>query len=46
MYSLVQSGYTHAEVLRMLESDRTINFRYELLDKNEVKRKCKWKYSV
>ncbi len=39
MYSLAQGGFTHEEVLRMLESDRTINFRYELLDKNEVKLK-------
>ncbi len=39
MYSLAQGPYTHEEVLRMLESDRTINFRYELLDKNEIKLK-------
>lgn len=39
MYSLAQSEYTHEEVLRMLESDRLINFRYELLDKNEIKLK-------
>uniref|UniRef100_UPI0006D2658E hypothetical protein n=1 Tax=Clostridium sp. NkU-1 TaxID=1095009 RepID=UPI0006D2658E len=39
MYSLAQAAYSHEDVLKMLESDRTINFRYELLDKNEVKLK-------
>ncbi len=39
MYSLSQGIYTNQQVLKMLESDRTINFRYELLDKNEIKLK-------
>ncbi|WP_143318929.1 hypothetical protein [Clostridium sp. HBUAS56010] len=37
MYSLAQETYTHNDVLNMLQSDRSINFRYELLDKNEIK---------
>lgn len=39
MYSLAQGAYTQADVLRMLQSDRTVNFRYELLNKNEIKLK-------
>ena len=39
MYSLAQGTYTHSDVLKMLQTDRTINFRYELLDKNEIKLK-------
>ena len=39
MYSLAQGAYTHTDVMRMLQSDRTVNFRYELLDKNEIKLK-------
>ena len=37
--SLAQGGYTHKEVLNMLEGDRTIAFRFELLDRNERKLK-------
>lgn len=39
MYNLAQGQYSHSDVLKMLISDRTINFRYELLDKNEIKLK-------
>lgn len=39
MYSLTQGQYSHDTVLKVLVSDRTVNFRYELLDKNEIKLK-------
>lgn len=39
MYSLTQGGYTHNQVLKILQSSRTLKFRYELLDKNEIKLK-------
>ncbi len=39
MYSLKQGIYTHKDVISILESDRVIDFRYELLNKNEIKLK-------
>ena len=39
MINLAQGGYTHVEVLKRLEDDRTIDFRFELLDRNERKLK-------
>lgn len=36
MYRLDQNGYTHEEVIRMLEGDRTVDFEFEVFDKNEV----------
>ena len=37
MTNLAQGGYTHEEVLKWLEGDRMIDFRFELLDRNERK---------
>ncbi|WP_434689689.1 hypothetical protein [Hungatella sp. SB206] len=39
MTNLAQGGYTHEEVLKRLEGDRMIDFRFELLDRNERKLK-------
>ena len=39
MINLAQGGYTHEEILKRLEGDRTIDFRFELLDRNERKLK-------
>lgn len=35
MYDMSYGDYTHAQVLKMLESDRTIDFEYELLNNEE-----------
>lgn len=35
MYSLEYGTYTSKQVLQKLRSDRTVSYRYELLDKNE-----------
>lgn len=39
MTNLAQGGYTHEEVLKRLEGDRMIDFRFELLDRSERKLK-------
>lgn len=39
MINLAQGGYRHEEVIKMLENSRTIDFRYELLDREERKLK-------
>lgn len=35
MYNLAKLGYTNDEILRMLKQNRTITYRYELLDKED-----------
>lgn len=35
MYNLAQGGYSHTDVLRMLQSSRKIKFEYDFLDSSE-----------
>ena len=35
MYSLEHIGYTEKQILKQLRGNRTVSYRYELLDKNE-----------
>lgn len=36
MYNLAQKGYTHDEVLEMLQSDRTIDFEFDVFNKDNT----------
>lgn len=37
MISLAQNGYTHEEVLKMLESSRTVEYDFDVFNNNEIK---------